>query len=82
MSKLQERLDRIKKGFVESAPAEARAIVERATEELRASGIMSRLPAPESALPAFELPDTEGELVRSVDDGWAISGVLLTKEEK
>ena len=65
MSTLQERLDRVKAGFLKQVPAEAKAIMDRADEELRASGILSRIPAPGSPLPAFELPDTEGGLVRS-----------------
>ena len=65
MSKLQDRLDRIKKGFVENAPAHAQSVMVRATEELRASGILAGIPAVGSKLPAFELVDTTGECVRS-----------------
>jgi peroxiredoxin len=65
MSTLKERLDRIKAGFLEKVPAEAKAIMDRDTEELRASGILSRMPAPGSTLPPFELPDSEGRIVRS-----------------
>ncbi|MHC4942688.1 MAG: hypothetical protein ACYTG7_06670 [Planctomycetota bacterium] len=67
MSTLQDRLNRIKEGFLKSAPEEAKAIMDRATEELRASGIMSRIPAAGSPLPAFELPDSDGRPVRSSD---------------
>ena len=67
MSTLQERLDRIRAGFVKEAPAEAQAIMSRATSDLRDSGIMDRLPATGTSLPAFELSDTDGELVRSAD---------------
>jgi len=67
MSTLQERLDRIKKSFVESAPAEVLAVMDGVTETLRASGIESRLPAVGSALPAFELSDTAGQLVLSTE---------------
>ncbi len=67
MSTLKERLDRLRRGFAETAPAEAKAIMARTTDELRASGILSRLPTPGSQLPAFELPDSEGQLVRSRD---------------
>ncbi|MFQ6132884.1 MAG: hypothetical protein ACE5R4_12660 [Armatimonadota bacterium] len=67
MSTLQERLDGIKADFAKQAPAEAKALIARAADELRASGIMSRIPAPGSALPAFELPDTEGQPVRSAE---------------
>lgn len=67
MTTLKERLDRIKTGFLASAPEEAVAIMARAEEELRESGIMSRIPAADSELPAFELPDSAGEPVRSGD---------------
>ena len=40
MSTLKERLDRIKEGFVKQAPAEAVALMSRATEDLRAYGIL------------------------------------------
>ena len=67
MSTLKERLDRIREGFAAQAPEGAKAIMRRATEDLRASGIMERLPTPGSSLPAFELEDTEGDTVRSAD---------------
>ncbi len=67
MSTLQERLDRIKAGFAKQAPADIRAVMARATDDLRDSGIMDRILSPGGALPPFELPDTEGDLVRSAD---------------
>ena len=67
MSTLQDRLSRIKKGFIEKAPAEALAVMNRATEELRESGILGQLPATGSELPAFDLPDSDGNPVRSMD---------------
>ncbi len=67
MSTLQARLDRIKANFVKVAPEEAKAIMARATEDFRASGVLSRIPAPGSQLTGFELPDTEGQPVRSKD---------------
>ena len=65
MSGLQERLDRIKTSFLKQAPADAVAVMDRATDELRQSGIMSRVPPPGSQLPAFNLENTEGNLVGS-----------------
>lgn len=65
MSTLQDRLDRIKAGFVKQAPPEALLIMARATHDLEESGILDRVPSPGSALPEFELPDTEGNSVRS-----------------
>ena len=65
MSNLQQRLDRIRASFEKQAPAEALAVMHRATDELRASGILDGLPAVGSALPSFELPDSDGGSVSS-----------------
>jgi hypothetical protein len=67
MSTLQERLDRIRAGFAEKAPEAAQAVMHRATEDLRASGILTHIPGPGDALPAFELPDSDGDPVRSAE---------------
>jgi hypothetical protein len=67
MKTLSERLKRIKADFSSKAPAEALAIIDRATDDLRVSGIMSRIPEVGSQLPAFELPSSQGQLVRSDD---------------
>lgn len=67
MSTLQERLDRIRTGFLEKAPEAAKTVMHRATEDLRTSGIVDRLPAAGDALPPFELTDSGGNTVRSAD---------------
>ena len=67
MSTLAERLDRIRQGFEAKAPAEAKVVMHRATEDLRASGIVERLPGVGAAFPSFELADTEGGTVRSAE---------------
>ena len=67
MSTLQERLDRMREGFYKQAPEAVTTVMKRATEDLRASGITSGIPAVGDTLPAFELPDTEGNTVRSAD---------------
>jgi hypothetical protein len=67
MSTLQERLDRIREGFLQQAPESVVSVMSRATADLRASGITSRIPAVGDPLPAFELPDTEGRPMRSAD---------------
>jgi hypothetical protein len=67
MSTLQERLDRIRAGFLAQAPEEVRAVMTRATEDLRHSGILDGIPRPGSELPPFDLPDTEGNPLRSAD---------------
>jgi len=67
MSRLQERLDRIKAGFVKQVPPEVLQVMAGAEEELRSSGIMDRIVAPGSPLEAFELTDTDDQRVRSAD---------------
>jgi hypothetical protein len=64
---LKDRLDRIRTQFTATAPESAQAVMHRATSDLRASGIMDRIPAPGTELPAFELHDSAGELVRSTE---------------
>jgi hypothetical protein len=67
VSSLQQRLDRLREAFTRQIPQAARDIMHRAEEELRASGIMGQLPRPGDPLPAFALPDTGGQPVRSGD---------------
>ncbi len=67
MGKLQESLDRIREGFAKEAPAGALAVMHRATDDLRASGILDRAAKPGDALPPFELTDPGGRPVRSAD---------------
>lgn len=67
MSTLQERLDRIKAGFLDKAPDNVKEIFGAATEGLRNSGIMDRIPKAGDPLPAFALVDTSGETVTSAD---------------
>lgn len=64
MSRLQARLDRMKAASAKRIPAEARAVMHRATDDLRDSGIMDRVPQVGQELPPFELEGQEG-LVRS-----------------
>lgn len=67
MNTLQERLDHKKANPGKTIPAEARAIMGRATNDLRNSGILSRIPSVGSTLPSFELPDSDGTVLRSTD---------------
>ena len=60
MSGLQDRLDRIKAGFLDQVPDQVKAVMAGAEGELRSTGIMSRLPGPGSRLESFELVDTDG----------------------
>jgi hypothetical protein len=67
MITLKDRLDRIRDGFEGQVPPEVLTVMHRATDDLANSGIMDRIPTAGSPLPAFELPDTEGKVVRSAD---------------
>ena len=67
MSTLAERLDRIRESFEGQAPAEALVVMHRDTDDLRNSGILDRVPKVGDTLPAFTLPDTEGNPVSSAD---------------
>jgi hypothetical protein len=64
---LQARLDAIKAAFSKKAPPEAKALMTRATEDLRSSGILERLPKEGDTLPSFELTESGGATVRSAD---------------
>ncbi len=57
---LQETLDRIREAAKTRIPAEARAVMERSTEELRASGIRDRVARVGEPAPDFTLPNTGG----------------------
>ena len=58
---LQEKLDQIKAGFEKKAPEESKAIMHKATEDLRASGIMERIPSVGDRFAHFVRPNQDGE---------------------
>ncbi len=62
---LKEKLDAMRAGAEERIPAEALAVMHRATEDLRGSGIGDRVLAPGDMSPSFELENTNGELIAS-----------------
>ncbi|MFQ5704241.1 MAG: hypothetical protein ACE5HT_09485 [Gemmatimonadales bacterium] len=64
---LTEQLQKIRDGSAERIPAESLAIMHRATENLRASGIVDRVLKVGDSLPPFELANANGEMVRSGD---------------
>jgi hypothetical protein len=64
---LADRLDTIRAGAEKRIPPERHAIMLRATEDLRRSGILERVIRRGATLPAFALPDTAGATVRSAD---------------
>lgn len=60
---LQEKLDQLKAQAKTRIPPEARAVMERAVEDVRRSGIMARVPKVGDRAPGFTLPDSAGEPV-------------------
>lgn len=66
---LQEKLRELKKSFVASGKAtpEMLGTMEKATEELRSSGILQLALKVGQRAPAFELPDQDGRAIASSD---------------
>ena len=60
---LQEKLDAIREMSKARIPPEARAVMERSIEDLRASGIMNRIARVGQSAPNFTLPDVDGQSV-------------------
>ena len=59
---LKERIDAYKKDFLTKVPPEALSIMQRATEDLARSGILTRTVKVGDLAPDFELQDTEGKI--------------------
>ena len=64
---LQQQLDEVRAKSGERIPADKRAIMEQATEELRQSGLANRSLDIGDTMPAFELSNATGATVRSAD---------------
>ena len=64
---LAEKLDQLRAGSVQRIPAEHRKVMHQATDDLRASGILDDVIQVGDRMPAFELPNVAGRLVRSAD---------------
>jgi len=58
---LTERLDAIREAGKGRIPPDARAVMERSIEDLRASGIMNRIAKVGQRAPDFTLPDHAGK---------------------
>ena len=64
---LAEQLETIRQGVDNRVPPDKRAIMYRATADLRASGIMDRVIKVGDPLPLFTLKNACGQAVRSAD---------------
>ena len=61
--KLQEKLDAFRENFEKQVPPQALAIMHRATDDLRNSGIMDRAVKVGDKAPDFTLRNTSGQEV-------------------
>jgi len=61
--RLQDRLDEYKRNFLETAPPESVNLMQRATEDLKNSGILDKVLKVGASAPKFSLPDENGSLV-------------------
>jgi hypothetical protein len=61
---LQEQLDRLREAAKARIPAEARTIMERSVQDLRASGTMNRIVKVGQPAPEFTLPNAASLQVR------------------
>ena len=64
---LEETLQGVRDASAKRIPPDKAAIMHRATEELRRSGILERVTKVGDRLPSFALPNAYGQVVRSAD---------------
>ncbi|MGB3209798.1 MAG: hypothetical protein WBB19_03745 [Desulforhopalus sp.] len=62
---LADNLQKISEGSKERIPKETRVLMQKATAELRDSGIMDRVPQVGDVIPPFRLPNWNGAMVSS-----------------
>jgi AhpC/TSA family len=60
---LQEKLDAMREASKARIPPDARAIMQRSVDDLRASGIMTRVARAGQPAPDFTLPNASGRQV-------------------
>ncbi len=64
---LQEKLDAMREASKARIPPEARAVMQRSIDDLRASGIMDRVARVGQPAPDFTLPNASGGSVSLAD---------------
>ena len=64
---LKERLDATRAASAARVPADKRAIMTRATADLRASGILQKVLAVGQPAPEFSAPNHDGRMIASRD---------------
>ena len=60
---LQEQLDAARAQSKTRVPAEAQVVMQRSIDELRASGLLNRVPKIGDPAPDFALPNGSGQLI-------------------
>lgn len=75
MPKLQEQLERIKESSKKRIPEAALAVMAKALDELRRSGISERILRVGARAPEFSLPDADGKIFSS--EGLLKNGPLV-----
>ena len=74
---LEERLSQIRAAAKARVPPETHAVMRRAVDEVRASGILDRIPRVGDRAPEFSLPNQTGKLV-ALQDRLARGPVVLS----
>lgn len=74
--KLQEKLDIHRQNFIKKVPVAVLAVMQRATEDLRTSGILERAVKAGATAPAFALQNYDGRTV-SLSDLLAQGALVL-----
>jgi len=64
---LSEKLEATRAASAARVPADKRAIMARATSDLRASGILKKVLAVGQSMPAFTAPNYDGRTIASSD---------------
>jgi hypothetical protein len=64
---LKEKLDALREAASKRIPPDRRAIMHRATSDLRASGVLDRIVKPGQMLPAFSGQAHDGRAISSND---------------
>lgn len=60
---LQDQLDALRAQSKTRIPPEAQVVMQRSIDEVRASGILRRVPKVGDPAPDFTLPNTSGQLI-------------------
>ncbi len=74
---LRKRLDALREASAAKIPADKKAVMHRATEDLRSSGILDTMLSVGAQAPQFTLPASDGTTI-SLEDELAKGPMVLT----